>query len=125
MISIDMGFENDMNTENSADQAGWDEQTSRIFIDYGRYFVPERDRQIQTIVALLSYIEGSGAVLELCCGEGLLAGALLDGLPAISLYGLDGSAEMLQRARERLARFGDRFQSDEFDLVLHHQEIDG
>jgi tRNA (cmo5U34)-methyltransferase len=33
------------------------------------------------------------------------------------LLGLDGSAEMLARARERLARFGDRFQCRAFDLA--------
>jgi hypothetical protein len=36
-----------MNTENPTGQTGWSEETSRIFIDYGRYFVPERDRQMR------------------------------------------------------------------------------
>ena len=67
-----------MDTENATDPAGWSEETSRIFIDYGRYFVPGRDRQMQIIAGLLSPLEGPCTVLELCCGEGLLAEVLLD-----------------------------------------------
>lgn len=106
-----------MNTENPTEQTGWSEETSRIFIDYGRYFVPERDRQMQIFAGLLSHLEGSCIVLELCCGEGLLAEALLDSFPTLTVRGLDGSVEMLQRARERLARFEDRFQCCTFNLA--------
>ena len=106
-----------VNAENPTDQPGWSEETSRAFIDYGRYFVPERERQMRTMVALLAYLDGPGALLELCCGEGLLAEALLDRYPKITLLGLDGSVEMLARATVRLARFGDRFQCRVFDLA--------
>ena len=98
-------------------QVGWSEETSHLFIDYGRYFVPERERQIHVMVALLSYLDRPCAVLELCCGEGLLAEALLDRYTQITLHGLDGSAKMLARARERLVRFGERYQCRLFDLA--------
>lgn len=106
-----------METGNPASQGGWDEETSRIFIDYGRYFVPERDQQMQMIAALLSHLEGPGIILELCCGEGLLAEVLLERFPSMTVHGLDGSTEMLQRARERLRRFEDRFRCSAFDLA--------
>ena len=106
-----------MNIEDTTGQAGWSEETSRLFIDYGRYFVPERDRQMQMIAALLSYLEGPGLVLELCCGEGLLAEVLLDRFPMVTVQGLDGSSEMLERARQRLAWFGNRFRCGTFDLA--------
>jgi len=106
-----------MNTGDPIDQTGWSEETSHLFIDYGRYFVPERDSQIHTMAALLSYLDGPCTVLELCCGEGLLAEALLDAYPNITVQGLDGSVEMLARARGRLARFGDRFHCRSFDLA--------
>ena len=106
-----------MNTENPDDQPGWSEETSRTFIDYARYFVPERALQMRIMAALLSYLEGPCTVLDLCCGEGLLAGVLLVAYPKITVYGLDGSAEMLERARGRLARYGDRFQYRDFDLA--------
>ncbi|MFZ5918098.1 MAG: class I SAM-dependent methyltransferase [Chloroflexota bacterium] len=105
------------NAEQPTEQTGWDEETSRIFIDYGRYFVPERDRQMRTIAALLSHLEGPCIVLELCCGEGLLAEVLLGSFATFSVHGLDGSVEMLQRARERLARFENRFRSRVFNLA--------
>ena len=106
-----------MKTENPNAQTGWSEETSRIFMDYGRYFVPEREHQMRIIVALLSYLDGPGVILELCCGEGLLAEALLDSFPTSTVQGLDGSVEMLQRARERLVRFENRFQCRAFNLV--------
>jgi tRNA (cmo5U34)-methyltransferase len=102
---------------NPEPQDRWDEQVSRAFIDYGRYVVPERERQVQTIVALLPRLDGPCTVVELCCGEGLLAAAILERFPTYTVQGFDGSTEMLQRARERLARFGERFQARPFDLA--------
>lgn len=97
-------------------QKGWDERDSQVFIDYGRYFVPERERQLQTMVDLISRLEQRHAVLDLGCGEGLLAEAILEQRPKSTVYGLDGSAGMIQRAQERLSRFGARFQARRFDL---------
>jgi tRNA (cmo5U34)-methyltransferase len=106
-----------MSSEDLSGTAGWSEETSRLFIDYGRYFVPERDRQMQMIAMLLSHLETGGLILELCCGEGLLAHVLLERLPLATVHGLDGSAEMLQQAVSRLAPFGDRFRCSAFDLA--------
>jgi tRNA (cmo5U34)-methyltransferase len=97
-------------------QKGWDERDSQVFIDYGRYFVPERERQLQTMVDLISRLDQPHAVLDLGCGEGLLAEAILEQRPKSTVYGLDGSAGMIQRAQERLSRFGARFQARRFDL---------
>lgn len=106
-----------MTTEYPTDHIGWSEETSRIFIDYGHHLVPEREYQMRIIAALLSHLEGSCVILELCCGEGLLAELLLDSFPMFTVHGLDGSIEMLQQARERLIRFESRFQGREFDLA--------
>ena len=35
----------------------WTEDLSRQFMDYGRYFVPEREGQMQRIVALLGNLK--------------------------------------------------------------------
>jgi tRNA (cmo5U34)-methyltransferase len=114
-----------MNPEDSPDQTAWNEETSRIFIDYGRYFVPERDHQMQIIAALLSHLEGPCVILELCCGEGLLAEVLLDRFETFTVQGLVGSLEMLQRVRKRLTRFGDRFQCGRFDLASEAWRVPG
>ena len=94
-----------MDSETPDCEQGWSEEASRLFIDYGHYFVPERDRQMQTIAAALSYLPDASIILEVGCGEGLLAEVLLEGLPGSIVHGLDGSVEMLQHARQRLARF--------------------
>jgi tRNA (cmo5U34)-methyltransferase len=95
----------------------WTEDTSRRFLDLGRYFVPEREHQMHMIAALIPARDRPFHVLELCCGEGLLAQVVLGTYPAAVVHGLDGSQEMLEQARQRLARFGDRFQTDLFDLA--------
>ncbi len=104
-----------MQTQDTA--MGWDEQMSQTFVDYGRYFVPERTRQLQIIVDLVPHLGQPFTVVELCCGEGLLAEALLERWPACTVHGLDGSPEMLRRAQERLAPYGERFQARLFDLA--------
>lgn len=95
---------------------GWDEAQSRLFIDYGRYFVPERERQVSTISALLPRSEEPFLVLDVACGEGLLSEAILEAHTSARVYGLDGSEEMLTAARKRMSRFGERFQTFPFDL---------
>lgn len=105
-----------MKSQKPASKNGWGERDSRIFIDYGRYFVPERERQLQTMVDLIPGLEQPHAILDLGCGEGLLAEAILEQRPKSTLYGLDGSAEMIERAQVRLNRFGERFQTRHFDL---------
>ena len=106
-----------MDTSSPVSPNAWDERVSRLFIDYGRYFVPERERQIEIIASLLPSLDRPYTVMELCCGEGLLAEALLERSPTCTVRGLDGSPEMLQRAQTRLVRFGERFLGELFDLT--------
>jgi tRNA (cmo5U34)-methyltransferase len=95
----------------------WSEQTSQTFIDFGRYFVPERELQIEAFCALIPAPDQPFNILELCCGEGLLAGALLERFPTCTVHGFDGSPAMLERARQNLARYEQRFQTQLFDLA--------
>ncbi|NJD59308.1 MAG: hypothetical protein C3F13_04125 [Anaerolineales bacterium] len=72
-------------------QDRWDEGTSQKFLDYGRYFVPKREAQVRILVALLKDLPKPKRILELCCGEGLLAEQILDKLPGASYWSLDGN----------------------------------
>jgi len=36
-----LNLEQVMDMEDAGDSKGWSEETSRVFLDYGRYFVPE------------------------------------------------------------------------------------
>jgi tRNA (cmo5U34)-methyltransferase len=105
-----------MSEQDANKWAEWNEQSSQLFIDYGRYFVPDRETQIRVICDLLAPRDGVFHVLELCCGEGLLANALLERFPGCVVHGFDGSAEMRQQAERRLARYGKRFVAEPFDL---------
>jgi tRNA (cmo5U34)-methyltransferase len=101
----------------SESNAGWSEENSRFFIDYARYFVPDRESQIRTLCALVPDPARPFRVLELSCGAGLLAGALLERYPECTVRGLDRSHEMLTAARQHLAPFGDRFELGKYDLA--------
>ncbi len=97
--------------------ASWQESDSQDFIDYGRYFVPQREYQLQTIADLIPQPSGPAHILELSCGEGLLAEVLLARFPTVTLHGYDLSPAMLAQAQNRLAHFADRFVPRQFDLA--------
>jgi tRNA (cmo5U34)-methyltransferase len=98
-------------------QRTWDEDSSRTFLDYGRYFVPERDRQLTIIGDLIPPPPAGALLVELCSGEGLLSRALLDRFPDCRVLALDGSAEMRQATRTTCAAHSARLTVGEFDLA--------
>lgn len=97
-------------------EPGCDETDSRTFINYGRYFVPDRQRLIDIFCQLLPRKKTQLKVLELCSGAGILAKALLDRFPNLTIKGLDGSDEMINFTKEKLSQYGSRFNIKKFDL---------
>jgi len=95
--------------------AGWADASSETFIRFADVFVPDRETQWDTMVALVP--ESPGLILELSCGEGLLAERLLDTFHDSRVLALDASALMLERATARLARFGDRQEVRPFEIA--------
>lgn len=95
----------------------WEEEDSQSFIDYGRYFVPERETQIEIICDLIPAIDGVQHVVDLCCGEGVLCRAILDRFPTYHVHGLDISSTMLEAASLALSGYGERFDAHVFDLA--------
>ena len=101
-------------------QNEWTEESSQVFMDYGRYFVPARETQFQLISQLIPPRDDDFEVIELACGEGLLAETILQRHPTSIIHGYDGSPAMLKKAQARLADFGPRFFAHEFDLFDYH-----
>lgn len=97
----------------------WSEDNSQQFLEYGKYFTPSSEYQMHLMVDLLTDLPSHGVVLELCCGEGLLAEQILEAYSEITYWGLDGSPLMLEKANHRLSRFGDRVRLDTFELADH------
>ncbi|MBO0805552.1 MAG: class I SAM-dependent methyltransferase [Nocardiopsaceae bacterium] len=86
---------------------GWRMSDTELFSRYGDVFVPRRREQVSAVCDLLADIPVPH-VLDLCCGEGLLAEEYLGRSDGHRVTVLDGSAEMLELATKRLRRFGDR-----------------
>src|SRR3977135_1205292 len=74
-----------------------------------RRFIPHYDEMLATGVELLAALAPPAAhVLDLGGGTGALSAAVLRGLPEVRVTVLDVARAMLDEARRRLARFGDR-----------------
>ncbi len=97
--------------------AGWTEDDSGHFIDYGQYFVPERELQVASICDLIPPAVGRFQIVELCSGEGLLSRALLDRFPEAKVHAFDGSPAMLASTRERAGEHLGRLSTERFDLA--------
>jgi tRNA (cmo5U34)-methyltransferase len=109
-----------MQPDPQASPPDWSEVDSESFLDLGRFFVPEREEQIDTLCSLIPPPRSSGGpahLVELCCGEGLLSAALLDRFPTATVHAYDGSPTMLATASANLAHHGERFDARLFDLA--------
>jgi tRNA (cmo5U34)-methyltransferase len=94
----------------------WSEDDSKNFLDYGRFFVPDREEQIAAILDVIPD-PGDGLLVDLCCGEGLLSRAMLERFPRARVLGLDLSPAMLARAETAAGPGRERFTGRPFDLA--------
>ena len=99
------------------EQSDWTEEDSALYRELSAVAVPGREEQLAALVALLPFGRNEAfSVIDLGCGEGVLAASVLDAYPHASVLALDGSASMLGEASARLDRFGGRARLGEFDL---------
>ncbi|MDK9499260.1 class I SAM-dependent methyltransferase [Streptomyces katrae] len=97
-------------------QQDWEETDSSDFIEFGDFFVPEREVQMDVVASLLPPIGEPAEILDLCCGQGRLSDTLLKAFPLATVVGMDLSSTMLSVAARELAAHGDRFRTERFDL---------
>lgn len=100
-----------------APETGWSEEDSRAFLDTGAYYVPERETQIATVVGTIPPPPDGAVIVDICCGEGLLAEAIARRFPAACLHALDGSPAMLKAAGARLQAGGGRYRLAPIELA--------
>lgn len=93
----------------------WSASDTEVFARYGDACVPRRAEQIAVVCDLLSDIPVA-YVLDLCCGEGRLAEEYLRRSADGRVVLLDGSAEMLASAGQRLAAFRGRYTQLQADI---------
>ena len=98
-------------------ERSWSEDDSATFIDYGRYFVPQRETQIETVRRVIPTPAPGEILVELCSGEGLLSHALLTAFPQARVLALDGSEAMRRKTRETAGELADRLETRAFDLA--------
>ena len=97
----------------------WSEADTQDFLVRGRYFVPDRERQIEIFTLLMGTPAEPVLVYDLGCGEGLLAEAILRRFPQSEVWCFDGSWSMLRAARLRLEPFEERAQLRHFELTAN------
>jgi tRNA (cmo5U34)-methyltransferase len=95
----------------------WSEDGSRKFIDLADVYVPMRDEQIRTLLALIpAQPDEAFSVVELGAGAGVLARAVLEAFPRCRYLALDGSKVMREQMRRTLAAYDERVEVREFEL---------
>lgn len=96
----------------------WSEDDSALYRRLAPVAVPDRAEQIATLLTLVPYAANAAfRIVELACGEGLLAKALLTAFPQARYLGLDGSDSMRSNTASRLRQFGTRVEIAPFDLA--------
>lgn len=96
----------------------WNEDDTRVYRSLARIAVPRRREQVAMLLTLMPFGRTEAfRVVELGCGEGILAAAVLECFGNATLIALDGSADMRQATQLRAAKYGSRIRIDSFDLA--------
>jgi ubiquinone/menaquinone biosynthesis C-methylase UbiE len=87
------------------------------FLNERSLMIPDRPRQLEVVLRVLRHNPlPPRRVLDLGCGDAILLATALEAFPQATGVALDFSPLMLEQARERLKRFGDRAVTVEGDL---------
>lgn len=97
--------------------AGWSEENSELFLEFGRIVTPRREEIGEAMLDLLpAQPDEPFLAIDIGIGGGWLSAALLERFQQARIVGLDGSPTMLREATRTLERFPDRFELRQFSL---------
>jgi tRNA (cmo5U34)-methyltransferase len=106
------------------EQSNWAKPDfSQEFIDNADIYIVERRRLLEILKSFYSHFLKDGRknrILDLGCGDGIISSELLKVDESISATLIDGSEDMLNRAKERLRDFKDvRFIRASFQEIIN------
>src|SRR5947208_2462812 len=79
------------------------------FLNERSLLIPDRARQLDVLLRILRFgPRPPRCILDLGAGDALLLATALEAFPEATGIALDFSPPMLEQARKRLAKFGDR-----------------
>ncbi len=94
-----------------------DRNVARAFLSERSLLIPDRPRQLEVLLRVLRLsCPQARRVLDLGAGDALLLATVLDAFPETSGVAVDFSPLMLDEARQRLSKFGQRAATLEADL---------
>ena len=95
----------------------WGEEDSAVYRALAEVAVPGREAQLATMLCILPFGRDEAfRIVDVGCGEGVFARAVLTAYPMASVLGLDGSASMREHAEALLEPFGERAEVRAFEL---------
>ena len=94
---------------------------AELYTSSADVILPERHRIIRLVSDILRYQFGrcTGlSILDLGCGDGVIAERIHARFPQNTFYLLDGSSAMLEKARQRLGKDGFCFEQQTFEAYI-------
>ncbi|MBI3461665.1 MAG: class I SAM-dependent methyltransferase [Planctomycetes bacterium] len=99
------------------DEIWKDREVAGAFLNERSLHIPDRQRQLEVALRVMRFAPVEPRrVLDLGAGDAVILATVLEAFPQASGIALDFSPLMLEQARERLAKFGDRATTVEADL---------
>ena len=94
-----------------------DAEVARRFLDERRRAVPVGDEQVKIMLRVARrFVPAPARVIDLGCGDGFLARAVLSEFPTAHALFIDHSEPMLRRAHEAMTSFSGRYEIRHGDL---------
>ena len=93
-------------------------EVAKAFLNERSLLIPDRPRQLEVILRIVSFhCPQPQHILDIGSGDAILLATLLEAFPNASGVAVDFSPLMLEQARQRLSKFGQRATTLEGDLL--------